>query len=185
MPARRCTACQAEAEQEELIRLVALEGHGLSVDLRGKLPGRGGYACPKVSCLSRALAGAASRSLKQRVRVERPAERVQAVESGLTQLVREGLSLLARRQLLSVGLSETLQAASGGPIVAALNCSERTRKMVDQSNRSVYALGTQEELGIWLGRGPTGVLGLPAGPAGRRLVHDLARVVTLRASLSA
>ena len=182
MPTRRCTACRSESRQATLIRLVTIDGEGLAVDLRGRLPGRGAYACARAKCLLSALKGAAARSLRQRVRASAPNDRLNEVEAGLLRLVREGLSLTARRQGLTIGLRETLQDLSSGPIVAAKDCSERTRKMVDQSMRDVYVLGTQEELGQWAGRGPTGVLGLSGGPAARRLINDLARLCSLRAS---
>ncbi|HBU47909.1 MAG TPA: hypothetical protein DEB46_06325 [Myxococcales bacterium] len=182
MPMRRCTVCRVELRQERLIRLVSFDGKGITVDLRGKLPGRGAYACAETRCLSGALKGAASRSLRQSVRATEPENRLKEVEEGLLRLVREGLSLSARRQGLTIGLKETLQDGSAGPVVAAKDCSERTRKMVDQSERDVYVLGTQEELGHWSGRGPTGVLGLSEGPAAHRLINNLARLCSLRAS---
>ena len=182
MPTRRCTVCRSESEQTRLIRLVSFDGKGITVDLRGKLPGRGANACAVGKCILGALRGAAARSLRQSVRAQAPDDQLREVEDGLLRLVREGLSLSARRKGLTIGLKETLQDPSGGPIVAAQDCSDRTRKMVDQSMRDVYVLGTQEELGHWSGRGPTGVLGLSGGPAAHRLINNLTRLCSLRAS---
>ena len=109
MPMRRCTVCRSESQQANLIRLVSFDGKGITVDLRGKLPGRGAYACPRSSCVLSALKGAASRSLRESVRADAPEDRLKDVENGLLRLVREGLSLSARRQGLTIGLKETLQ----------------------------------------------------------------------------
>ena len=40
-------------EKRELIRVVRAPDGRLSVDLRGKSPGRGAYLCPETACLER------------------------------------------------------------------------------------------------------------------------------------
>ena len=71
MPMRRCTVCRVELRQERLIRLVSFDGKGITVDLRGKLPGRGAYACAQRRCLSGRSRGC-FRSLRQSVRILSP-----------------------------------------------------------------------------------------------------------------
>jgi len=48
-------ACRQVKAKRELIRVVRDADGRLSVDLRGKAPGRGAYLCPADACLARGL----------------------------------------------------------------------------------------------------------------------------------
>ncbi|MFQ5586449.1 MAG: YlxR family protein [Thermodesulfobacteriota bacterium] len=55
MPERTCIGCRKVLRKERLVRLV-VDGHGcLAVGRRGAMDGRGGYLCPRRSCLDAAL----------------------------------------------------------------------------------------------------------------------------------
>ncbi len=52
-------------EKRELIRVVRAHDGRLTVDLRGKSPGRGAYLCPEDACLTRGIAeGSLGRALE-------------------------------------------------------------------------------------------------------------------------
>jgi predicted RNA-binding protein YlxR (DUF448 family) len=53
-PQRTCLGCRARRAKSELVRLVAHEGR-LEVDAAQRRPGRGGYVCPRSSCLERLM----------------------------------------------------------------------------------------------------------------------------------
>jgi len=64
-PQRTCVACRTTRPKRELVRVVRSPLGELSVDLRGKAPGRGAYLDPDAGCLERGLAeGALSRALE-------------------------------------------------------------------------------------------------------------------------
>jgi predicted RNA-binding protein YlxR (DUF448 family) len=48
-------ACRRVRAKRELIRVVRDADGRLSVDLRGKAPGRGAYLCPEDACLTRGI----------------------------------------------------------------------------------------------------------------------------------
>ncbi|HEY8656743.1 MAG TPA: YlxR family protein [Candidatus Limnocylindria bacterium] len=63
-PQRTCVACRRTKAKRELVRVVRAPGGTLSVDLRGKSPGRGAYLCPDDACLARGVAeGSLARAL--------------------------------------------------------------------------------------------------------------------------
>ncbi|MEP7003177.1 MAG: YlxR family protein [Chloroflexota bacterium] len=63
-PQRTCVACRQVKAKRELIRVVRDADGRLSVDLRGKAPGRGAYLCPEDACLTRGIAeGSLGRAL--------------------------------------------------------------------------------------------------------------------------
>ena len=65
LPQRTCVACRTTRPKRELVRVVRSPIGGLSVDLRGKAPGRGAYLDPDEACLERGLAdGALARALE-------------------------------------------------------------------------------------------------------------------------
>ena len=54
IPLRQCLGCREMKPKKELIRVVrSLEGE-VSLDFKGKKPGRGAYVCPSPECLKKA-----------------------------------------------------------------------------------------------------------------------------------
>src|SRR5437762_3668438 len=65
LPQRTCVACRTARPKRELVRVVRSPAGELSVDLRGKAPGRGAYLDPDPGCLERGLAeGVLARALE-------------------------------------------------------------------------------------------------------------------------
>ncbi|TMC79574.1 MAG: YlxR family protein [Chloroflexi bacterium] len=65
LPQRTCVACRTTRAKRELVRVVRSPLGELSVDLRGKAPGRGAYLDPDPGCLERGLAeGVLARALE-------------------------------------------------------------------------------------------------------------------------
>ncbi len=65
IPMRQCVGCREMKPKKELIRVVRSPEGSISLDSKGKAPGRGVYICPSLSCLRKAeKAGSLSRSLE-------------------------------------------------------------------------------------------------------------------------
>ena len=69
IPMRQCLGCREMKPKPELMRVVRSPEGTVSVDLRGKAPGRGAYVCPSADCLKKALR---SRALSRNLGVEIP-----------------------------------------------------------------------------------------------------------------
>ena len=54
IPMRQGVGCREMKPKKELIRVVRSPEGAVSLDFRGKLPGRGAYVCPDSACLARA-----------------------------------------------------------------------------------------------------------------------------------
>ena len=54
-PLRQCLGCREMKPKPELVRVVRSPEGTVSVDLRGKAPGRGAYVCRDSACLRQAL----------------------------------------------------------------------------------------------------------------------------------
>ena len=54
LPQRQCVGCRERKEKRELIRVVRSPEGGISLDFKGKKPGRGAYLCPDPDCLTKA-----------------------------------------------------------------------------------------------------------------------------------
>lgn len=54
IPQRQCLGCREMKEKRALIRVVRSPEGEVSLDFRGKKPGRGAYVCPNADCLKRA-----------------------------------------------------------------------------------------------------------------------------------
>ena len=64
IPMRQCVGCREMKPKRELVRIVRSPEGQVSVDLKGRSPGRGAYVCRDENCLKRAISSKAlSRSL--------------------------------------------------------------------------------------------------------------------------
>lgn len=54
IPMRQCVGCREMKPKKELVRVVKSPEGEISMDLRGKAPGRGAYVCRDAECLRRA-----------------------------------------------------------------------------------------------------------------------------------
>ena len=54
IPMRQCLGCREMKEKRELIRIVRSPAGEISLDFKGKNPGRGAYLCRNLECLKRA-----------------------------------------------------------------------------------------------------------------------------------
>ena len=71
IPMRQCVGCREMRPKRELVRVVRSPEGEISIDLKGKKPGRGAYVCPDPACLKKAVK---SRALGRAFGVEIPEE---------------------------------------------------------------------------------------------------------------
>ena len=56
IPMRQCLGCREMKPKMELIRVVrSPDGTEITLDFKGKAPGRGAYLCPDAECLKKAI----------------------------------------------------------------------------------------------------------------------------------
>ena len=53
IPVRQCLGCREHKPKPDLIRVVRSPLGEVSLDFRGKKPGRGAYVCPDPACLKK------------------------------------------------------------------------------------------------------------------------------------
>ena len=71
IPMRQCLGCREMKAKKELIRVVRSPEGAISLDFRGKAPGRGAYLCRSGECLKKAVK---SKALERALSVQIPAE---------------------------------------------------------------------------------------------------------------
>ena len=54
IPQRQCLGCREMKNKKDLIRVVRSPEGEISLDFKGKKPGRGAYVCPDAACLAKA-----------------------------------------------------------------------------------------------------------------------------------
>lgn len=77
IPMRQCVGCREMKEKRELIRVVKSPDGEISLDFKGKKPGRGAYLCPDTECLKRARK---ARALERAFETAVPADVYDALE---------------------------------------------------------------------------------------------------------
>ncbi|MGN0980933.1 MAG: RNase P modulator RnpM [Candidatus Avoscillospira sp.] len=83
IPMRQCVGCREMKPKKELIRVVKSPEGAISLDFRGKAPGRGAYLCPDPACLKRAIK---SKALERTFEIPIPQE----IYDGLLAKMEEG-----------------------------------------------------------------------------------------------
>lgn len=83
IPLRQCLGCREMKPKGELIRVVRSPQGEISLDFKGKKPGRGAYLCPDPVCLAKIKK---SRALERAFSAQLPEE----VYAGLEQQMKEG-----------------------------------------------------------------------------------------------
>ncbi len=77
IPLRQCVGCRASKPKRELVRVVRSPAGEISLDTKGKAPGRGAYVCPDPACLKKARK---TKALARNLGVEIPPEVYDALE---------------------------------------------------------------------------------------------------------
>ncbi|MBM6925411.1 RNase P modulator RnpM [Pseudoflavonifractor phocaeensis] len=77
IPLRQCLGCREMKPKKELIRVVKSPEGEVSLDFRGKKPGRGAYVCPNPECLKKARK---ARALERAFSAQMPDEVYAALE---------------------------------------------------------------------------------------------------------
>lgn len=71
IPQRQCLGCREMRNKRDLIRVVRSPEGEISLDFKGKKPGRGAYVCPDAGCLAKLKK---SRALERAFSTAVPAE---------------------------------------------------------------------------------------------------------------
>ena len=87
IPMRQCLGCREMKPKMELIRVVRSPEGAVSLDFKGKLPGRGAYVCPNPACLSKARK---SRALERAFSAQMPDEVWAALEEQMKEVPQDG-----------------------------------------------------------------------------------------------
>ncbi|MCI5704124.1 MAG: RNase P modulator RnpM [Oscillospiraceae bacterium] len=87
IPLRQCVGCREHRPKPELIRVVRSPEGEVSLDFKGKKPGRGAYVCPDPECLKRARK---SRALERAFSAPLPDEVWTALEAQMEAGDRDG-----------------------------------------------------------------------------------------------
>lgn len=80
IPQRQCVGCREMKEKRTLLRVVKSPEGEISLDFRGKKPGRGAYVCHDTICLRKARK---TRALERALEAAIPAEVYDAMEAEL------------------------------------------------------------------------------------------------------
>lgn len=78
IPMRQCLGCRTMFPKRELIRVVRSPEGELSLDFKGKAPGRGAYLCKNIECLKKARK---SRAIERAFEMSVPETVYQALET--------------------------------------------------------------------------------------------------------
>lgn len=83
IPMRQCVGCREMKPKKELIRVVKSPEDQVTLDFRGKMPGRGAYVCPNPECLKRARK---SKALERAFALPLPPEVYEALDTQMEEV---------------------------------------------------------------------------------------------------
>ena len=115
IPMRQCVGCREMKAKKELVRVVRSPEGEISLDFRGKAPGRGAYVCPQTECLKRAIKSKAlERGLDCQIPQEIYDQLLLRMEADQQQKALRLLGLARRARLLEIGEEPVGIACRGG-----------------------------------------------------------------------
>ncbi len=167
-PVRTCTGCGSRRNKKDMIRIVADPSGSIIADLKGKLPGRGGYLCPDSGCVEKAAKGRLVTALRSDSLQDLSARKLREVLTGT--LAKHALSMLGLAQKSGKIVSGTnlvtgelkRKAAARSLVIVADDASAETvrkiRSAADRSNAEIKEFQSREELGKATGKGLRSVL---------------------------
>ena len=82
IPMRQCLGCNEHKPKRELVRVVRLPDGQVTLDLKGKVSGRGAYICPSLACFKKARK---SKRIDRTLECEIPEEVYDAMETLVTE----------------------------------------------------------------------------------------------------
>jgi len=101
---RSCLGCREIAEKKKLLRLVLSPDNEVVLDFYSKLPGRGAYVCPQLSCMEKALKGnALKRAFRGSVKMPVLDEVARVFTLQCTEKIASLLSMAIRSRKISLG----------------------------------------------------------------------------------
>ncbi len=167
-PQRTCVGCRAVKEKGTLIRLVSTPSLKVQVDLKGRLPGRGVYLCPRLTCFELALKG---QRIAKAFRKPISVPSVSELKIQVLQECRKKIGSLAglanrAREVRSgrTGLMEVLQGGRVRLLLIAEDAAEKSQReyiyLCEKQGVNYHLLFTQEELGTIVGKDLRNALGL-------------------------
>lgn len=171
-PQRTCLGCRKVFDRSQLVRYVCAPDGSLLVDYRGKLPGRGAYTCPKLTCIRQAVS---KRQFDRALRVSGLAVTVDALQGQLQSALRDRLVALvgmARKASQIVSGSNLVLAALDDPrrLAAIMLTEDISPGVAGKINAKAHGrgvpclcFGTKAELGQLLGRSESSVAALLKG----------------------
>ncbi|MBF0116650.1 MAG: DUF448 domain-containing protein [Magnetococcales bacterium] len=174
---RQCAVTRTRQAKERLLRLVSNPQGQWTVDLAGRLPGRGVHVQPDPQSIRRFLQRRGGASVAVEPLLEQTGQ-------GLTGRVLDGLGLARRAASLRRGLRDVTEGVESGErplIVLAADTAVHTRQKLDQLRHrfpalEVWELLDRERLGLACGNnGPVAVLGVTEPRMAKRVRHDLLR----------
>ena len=133
---RTCVGCREESPKRALIRVVRSPSGDVTLDERGKLPGRGAYLCARLECVEKARkTKALSRALKTEVKADaydRLTEYItsygvrECKEADVQKELRLLLGLARRADLVYIGVDSVKSHGEREPllILTAADCSD-------------------------------------------------------------
>ncbi len=185
-PQRTCCACRRTGARDELLRFVCGPDRRVTLDLRGKLPGRGAYLCPRARCLAK---GSGSKGLARALDCQPPASSAEELWrqalGGLERLLKEGIGHANRAGGLVWGADRVAVALEEGQadwVLVAGDAGESTCKdmRIRLGEEGVVPVLTKAELGGLIDRGDVAVAAITHPKLGRKIYALAARWNRLR-----
>jgi len=181
-PVRTCTGCGSRRVKKEMIRIVADPGGNVIADLKGKLPGRGGYVCPDRRCVEKGAGRLSSKIKAAHSGGVSGSELVRILEGALEHRVLSLLGLARKSGKIVSGTNLVTGELKRKPRKSALvliaedasgETSRKIKSAAEGSGVIIEQFLTREAIGQAIGKGLRSVV----------LVEDTGFVDTLYTSI--
>jgi predicted RNA-binding protein YlxR (DUF448 family) len=173
--------------QKEMLRIVGNPEGAAAFDLAGRLPGRGAYVCPTLSCLSDLSASSLRHVLKRNVSLAPFEELRGTLQSSIERQIEGLLSIGLKAGKVVYGADAVAAARASGAgalLITACDAADRTVSRFSRigAGISVRSVLGRSALGHLFGRSSVSVVLVTSAGIARRLELMADRLAALKMS---
>ena len=171
---RTCLGCRMKKPKKEMVRIVGGPEGNATFDLSGRLPGRGAYVCPALSCLNDLKTSSLQHVLKRKITLAPPGELRETLLASLERQFTGLLSIGRKAGKLEYGadaVAAAIASGRGSLLLTAGDAATRTLSRLERlgSGVSSRSVSDRESLGRIFGRRTVSVVLVTSAGIARRL----------------
>lgn len=184
---RTCLGCRRKRAQSAMIRMVKDPDGQMVFDVDSRLPGRGAWVCPAISCIHKMRPSSLGHVLRAEINVPAPSLLRDQLGSVLESKCRNLLTIGRKAGQVVIGSQAVSDAHHQDRVELFLVACDASSRTVNHFQRlageiPLHRLSSRDRLGRWIGKRPVATAAVLDQGLARRLETLLQRLTAIEYS---